>query len=695
MVISQFTDAYTARGAYNMDRLKCSSNIIEEILSSWTGLFYFCVDNRQSIYAIVEALSLPSTEVQNMLIHTLSGLFRSLPVNSPCWILQFSCLRLMLFVDAGLVEALVQAATGGEASTCELIFPLLSDILTMCARYLPKEYNDRVQGLPQLFTSASDFKNELNRHVVQNRLSKVFQTHSQKLEVPKDPQTTDLQKETSRFRLILAIEDHQMQGMILDSEVLGLKDHTKWNWDVISELVQCAATSPAKLDVLVRITKFIPRILIFLKPSSKQFCDIAVQTPESGKVVKVCSELLCILASTEYGRKVLAEHRVIFEVGEKLQRLVDPSNMDMDNIFSKERMESTLSREYFTFLGALQQTQVTRYVLRECALWTTYYALIELRGRDDIAKRILMTGNYYRDGHMRVILSKLLVAGYKEMRLFTTQWIDTLLDFRDDSICEWVAPLLMPQLFDAAPQVIESALQVIKKGCTNPAFLNTFIQSNPDIDHIAQHDTEILFHFLQTENGFSEILQNGFLHNEIKYWVEEGLVEYALYFERRMTATSTTALTIPTHLYGSLVSTLQGCTFLKTHGQLEILFVYLQYTPTELESEENISKLKSSIWGLCHACSTTFGIDLIDTISEGCCVKRIVDVALHSSVLSVRGVAWHALSLLGRSLQGKERLAQFDISANDLFCLPNSTSQITVSFINVDVHMGIYRFMAK
>ena len=62
-VISHFTDAYTAQGTYDMEKLKISGQIISQVLSTWPGLHYFGMANCQSIYSIIEVLSLPDSKV--------------------------------------------------------------------------------------------------------------------------------------------------------------------------------------------------------------------------------------------------------------------------------------------------------------------------------------------------------------------------------------------------------------------------------------------------------------------------------------------------------------------------------------------------------------------------------------------------------------------------------------------------------
>ena len=51
---------------------------------------------------------------------------------------------------------------------------------------------------------------------------------------------------------------------------------------------------------------------------------------------------------------------------------------------------------------------------------------------------------------MRVIFSKLLTSGYKEMRLYTTNYISSLLEKNTSGIEDWVPGLISPQVDHAA-----------------------------------------------------------------------------------------------------------------------------------------------------------------------------------------------------------------------------------------------------
>jgi hypothetical protein len=56
-------------------------------------------------------------------------------------------------------------------------------------------------------------------------------------------------------------------------------------------------------------------------------------------------------------------------------------------------MGSTLTGGYFDILGQLQLTLDGQGVLQECGVWSSYYALTELRGREDILKLIVKSLN--------------------------------------------------------------------------------------------------------------------------------------------------------------------------------------------------------------------------------------------------------------------------------------------------------------
>lgn len=112
--------------------------------------------------------------------------------------------------------------------------------------------------------------------------------------------------------------------------------------------------------------------------------------------MSICSSLVCSLACTAAGYKYLIESRLLNDICEKLARMCDPSSFEPIIMFSKERMETTLVGEYFTILGDILRLPDGEEIFEEHNFWSIFYVVIQLRGKEEITKRILLNGNYAR-----------------------------------------------------------------------------------------------------------------------------------------------------------------------------------------------------------------------------------------------------------------------------------------------------------
>ncbi|KAJ3274333.1 hypothetical protein HDV01_003177 [Terramyces sp. JEL0728] len=685
MVISQFADAYTARGAYPLDKLKMSSAIIEEILSSWTGLYFFCVGNRQSIYAIIEALSLPNEEITNILLNMLQRILgnqsrhEKLDPENCIWLRQFKGMRLMVFIECGLIEALIGIVQQGEATSRTLTITLLSDILTTCARELPRSYNEKVQSLPSLFASAADFHNETIRHFSREKLATIFKLHLEEISRNSNSVARHLstycsnsenenQAELIRMRLSITMDDAQFKSLLNDSEVLGVKDFTKWNWDAISSLVKGPLLNPKRFDELVRTTKFASRLIQFLKPSSRQFVDTPIEN--SSKIVIACSDFLCNLACTSAGLRFLGETRLFAEIVERLAKLADPSNLQIDPLFSKDRLDNCLAREYFTFLGKLQRSPDGEKLFEEHNIWSLYYQLTELRGRDDIIKWIINTGNYSLDGHARAILSKLLSSGYKEMRLYATTFFQTLLQECPDMLYEWAPEILVPQL------VCGATINILKKGCKNIRFLESLVNCRPNIEHLSALDNSLLLKMMECSAGFNYLTKNEYTKQELAYWLEHGVYQYVAAVELYMRSfddqDDKSITEFPMHMFGSLAQSPEGCRYLENHGELHSFLIILK---NELDPNVNVEyfKLKAAIWALANMALSTFGFKYLAKYDF---LNILVNIIRHSESLSVRGTCLFSITLICKSSAGADALFSLGWEINNFVCLPKNIGDL-------------------
>jgi hypothetical protein len=127
---------------------------------------------------------------------------------------------------------------------------------------------------------------------------------------------------------------------------------------------------------------------------------------------------------------------------------------------------------------------------------------------------------------------------------------------------------------------------------------------------------------------------------------------------------------IPHHLYGELVKTKLGLRKLQSSGHIEELIQSLQ-------GESTVIKKREALWALGHAGCSDRGVMYINKLGA---VKLMVYIAEKSPVLSLRGTAFQALSLLARSQDGRNILYKYGWaspeSINATIALPLQPSKI-------------------
>eukprot|EP00158_Paraphelidium_tribonemae_P007702 Partr_v1_DN28334_c0_g1_i2_m78546 putative RPTOR independent companion of MTOR, complex 2 len=513
MALFHFTDAYNKDASQN-DRLKACSRAVVNLLKTWPGLLILASDELRAVRSLVDALRLPYEDNTKFLINTLFDIFQ---LEMPKWLpdlvsargVAFSitsasanaddpsaaripdydgyhygageranladhylALILVIFVEAGLVESLVSIIEEGSKSLVTLATILVGELLQLCNRLLPISYCARVQSLPKLFMLASTFDDENVRNLGSWSLAQVEQlTH----EFAKNPRSIKLEKtlqavvveeahrlhkekqlDTIKIRLGVQIEDFQFKNLINDSLVPLGKDFNKWNWGIIEELLQGALLNPRRLEETLKTTKFVKRLLAFFRPNKHRYSDIKVGK-NSSRYTRIGVSLFKMLLSNQDGIKYLSENKIFPQFLECFTEL-DPVKGSVDPIFSKDRLENTLTGDYFLILSIFFKRKEGQELLEKFKIIDSFYHLTELRSRDDLVKGIITCMNYRRDGHPRIILSKVMTSGYKHIRLFATAFLRKLVLTDSHQFSDWGVRLLITQLYDPAIEVCETAV---------------------------------------------------------------------------------------------------------------------------------------------------------------------------------------------------------------------------------------------
>lgn len=82
------------------------------------------------------------------------------------------------------------------------------------------------------------------------------------------------QVQQAKLRQGLQLEDRQFVQMINDSGVILNRDHTKWNYELVVDLLEGPLMNPKRMDEAIKATKFIRRLFAFFHPHSNRFSSI-------------------------------------------------------------------------------------------------------------------------------------------------------------------------------------------------------------------------------------------------------------------------------------------------------------------------------------------------------------------------------------------------------------------------------------
>ena len=102
--------------------------------------------------------------------------------------------------------------------------------------------------------------------------------------------------------------------------MLNTKSYTKWNWDILNEIIQGPLLNPKRLEEAIKVTKFMKRLLSFYRPFKYRFCEVKNTKPNQRYVRTGCA-LFHTLLQTLQGVQFLAEHKILRQIAECLAQL--------------------------------------------------------------------------------------------------------------------------------------------------------------------------------------------------------------------------------------------------------------------------------------------------------------------------------------------------------------------------------------
>ncbi|GAA6003547.1 TORC2 complex subunit TSC11 [Rhodotorula paludigena] len=721
IILAGFTEVH-GKGAVVEERVKASANIVATFLKSWSGLFYLNIHGRQALTSLVDSLTNPSRVIRETLLDMLFSVFN---VKTPAWhaarskrpsidgassdlerngsgtvsssaqqqqrtnlIDQYMAVLLLVFFEAGLIEALASlAAEREDPSTACKVSLLIGEVLDLANRVLPPAHATRVQALPKLFALTASFDTSDARLAASDALLKISalnrmretraemalggaveenRPRSDSLEDPSHKRTLQqrVQVESAKLSAALSIDDLTFRNLLLSSGVLTTKEESKWNLDAIETLLEGPLRNPKRLEEAIRATKFVRRLVAVFQPFSLRYSDWP-KDQDSTRWTQVGCTLVRTLVSSPDGVAYLAEDKLLRQIADCLFQL-DPSAAGANEmLLSKSRVEHTLVGGYFAVLGELSKSSEGIRLLDQFKLFTAFYRVAEMRSREDLVKAILENMDYSTDGHPRVFLSKALTSSYKHIRLFATRHLSSLMHIASPSIPSWQTHLLVPQLYDSAPEVVYLALEVLEQACAaSVETLEKVVEMRPALDLLGERAEGLLIQFLSIPAGVRFLDEIDFIERELESWSQERNLLYMVEVELALARALKTDGGIqsdapafdgtpPPHFYGQLVKTAEGCDILRESGHFDLFTEVIQQHEEFALDHDYVVQLKSVLWAVGHIGSTADGLALL---YEEDVLTDMVQIAAFSPIYSLRGTATYALAFVSSTEEGAEML---------------------------------------
>eukprot|EP00004_Rigifila_ramosa_P013527 TRINITY_DN3004_c0_g1_i1.p1 TRINITY_DN3004_c0_g1~~TRINITY_DN3004_c0_g1_i1.p1 ORF type:complete len:1085 (-),score=258.97 TRINITY_DN3004_c0_g1_i1:103-3207(-) len=716
VILSPFTDPFVQEGTERETRLGAARSAVVSMMRSWSGILCMSADE-YGLHTLVHALSLPSKETKKAVLTTLYEIFRLSPqsggkkgqqpgrvstmpatkvseelesLNLPPrsagrhnLLSNYLAALVVAFVHCGLIEALVELGKGPDKYLSSRSTTLLGEILYLANTLLPPAVCARMQTLPTLVNDAAFFSLDPADRSLRSRASTMLNNLHQFLRTKKTQSNSLYDFHLSlivtgahKWRRVKGVDrsmdrvddlkskidsmmdDPQFFAQVKESMVIDVKDHGKWNWAIISELLEGPLlNNPARLSLCLK-NKFFKRLLSFYKPEKKLFVN-QPYTPENVRYVRVMCQVFETLLNSDEGYTYLGSNALLPQLANILRIEVDPNpDAHPQRVLKREKVLKTMAREYFTLLGTLSSHARGLELMQKFKIWSQLYPMSELQGREDLSRLIVTSLDYNVDGtHSRVLLSKSMRSGSKEIRFHATAHMRVLLRAAVSDFSKWGIDLLVTQLYDPDPDVANVALSVLDEAVDDLECLESLISKRPSILQMGYTGKNLQLRFLSVDSGFAYLNDIEVVASEMVHWKKVGCIAYVNSIETALAnamnlawdadASNTNHVPTPPHLYGELARTAAGCALLRQHN------IVPELLSTVCDDSAKSLLRRAALWALGNIGACTSGFELL---REHDVLSKIVAMAESSACLSLRGTCFYVLGLISRSDTARESL---------------------------------------
>ncbi|POS82592.1 HR1 repeat-containing protein [Erysiphe pulchra] len=745
-----FTDSLLAKEA----TLKQNSKAISYALRSWPGLMTLSMYNFRALRSLISCLVLPNTCIRETVIDMLFSLLRikppfwatsflagrrlttygrvatmrassQRPVQAPeeelcdkSFIDHYTALLLAVFISSGLLQGLLQVIRDTDNSILRRKTTLLiGEVLKLASNLLPSNWSGKLQLLPELFVAASNFNNDNERFGATGtvyQISSVSRTLYRSAPSPGALSNSisngfylDTREDLPKVTPNPILDETTFRQLLIESQVLSSTNPSKWKWEVILKIIEGPLLNGKRLDEAIKASKFIKRLMNFYRPFKYKFSDMK-NNRSSHKYIKVGCALMNTLLQTAEGVKYLSDNKLLRQVAECLAQCDPTSGLTAQTpMFSKERLQETLCSGYFAILGAMTSDPNGLQMLDRWRMMNMMYHIIDLKQRSDLIRLVLSNFDYSLLGHPRVLLSKALTAGSKEIRIYATNILRKYSSHRRNDGPEnqvgdsrWAIQLLVTQLYDPEIEVCATAVKILEEACNHKSDLEYIVECRPALDHLGEIGAPLLLRFLSTSIGYHYLDGLDYISNEMDDWflgrnnTYVGLIEASLaraFIESSEETSNRFSVDadnfglecdndtyVPPHFYRELTRTVEGCKLLHDKGHFDDFASTIRDFGMHYDDLEIILKVKGCLWAVGNVGSMELGAPFLEKSDV---VQNIIKIAESHEIMSLRGTAFFVLGLISRSIHGLEILSEHGWDSHTTFmgvslglCIPTNLS---------------------
>ena len=371
------------------------------------------------------------------------------------------------------------------------------------------------------------------------------------------------------------------------------------------------------------------------------------------------------------------------------------------------RLWRSMSRHYFTILGAVSATHRGVELMKKFQLYELLKELLENSRSDDLSSLIVTSLDYDMAGDSRLLLSSALMSSSPAVRLATLRHMRLLLRQRVQAFALWGIDLLLLGVADRERAVQREALDVIDEALDDAECADYLIGKPAlvaTLQALGESGVDLLLRFLTVPAGYELLEKHGFVSERLRDGaIDELNVAYARRFAAHIDAIygdtpqaqamRRVGVRSPRHFLGEMASSLPGCRALLANRRVldqlaEVVREAADDIVGAVDSDDSEYagprftplQRRAALLALAHVGSSRNGYEVLKKLDIDP-VALIAPLADGAASLSMRGVAYYGLCMFVGHNAGRRRLVECGwlcAEQKDAYvCIPNRTPRGT------------------